>query len=231
MGKAGTIVREQIRRDILSGAWTPGGRLQPAVLAPAYSTSTTVVREALTRLSGEGIITIEPNRGFFLPHLSLDQLRDLTEVRCRSEALALELAFERADLGWETTLIGAHHLLARTPRRSATDPNRVDEAWAEAHRAFHRALIEACGVPLLLNLSRQLADATELYRRWAAPSQAAVSRDVEREHVDLLDAALSRDAEQAGELLRRHYERTVEVVLQSGLLRESTACTRPSGLT
>ncbi|MCU1478844.1 MAG: GntR-family transcriptional regulator [Subtercola sp.] len=214
----GSGVHGQIHACILSGEWAPGEKLKPAALAERYNTSTTVVREALTRLAGEKFVVMEPNRGFFVPELSLSELRDITEVRCRVEAWALELAVDRGDLTWESALMAAHHQLAKTPRRNAEDPTHVTEAWADAHREFHRKLIEPCGFPVLMDLSQQLHDTTELYRRWAAPSTAAAHRDVEAEHKEILDAVVARDAVLAAELLRKHYEFTMEVVLSSGLI-------------
>ena len=214
----GMRIHDVVRRDILDGQWMPGERLQPTSLAAKYRTSTTVVREALTRLAGENFVNVEPNRGFFVPTLSLDALKDITEVRCRMESLAIELAVERGDLVWESELMAAHHTLSRTPRRGADDPQHVAESWAEAHRAFHARLIDACRVPVLMELSRHLADSTELYRRWAAPSTAATTRDVEAEHDAILRAALERDAGKTSTLLREHYERTVQIVLDYGLV-------------
>jgi DNA-binding GntR family transcriptional regulator len=211
-------IHNRIRSDILKGQWVPGSKLQSAALSQHYQTSTTVIREALTRLAGENFVAAEPNRGFSVPHLSLEMLRDLTEVRCRTEGLALELALDRGNLTWESELIAAHHQLSRTPRRGDDDPQHVSDAWADAHRAFHRKLIEPCGVPVLITWSHELADATELYRRWAAPSSAARRRDVEAEHASLLDAAVARDVTRATSCLREHYENTVDVVLQSGLI-------------
>jgi len=211
-------VHELIRADVLRGRWMPGEKLQPITLSEHYKTSTTVIREALTRLAGEKFVTVEPNRGFFVPTLSLAELRDLTEVRCRIEGLGLELAIDRGDLVWESGLIAAHHQLSRTPRRGKNDPQHVAEAWTEAHRAFHAKLIEACAVPVILEVSRQLADSTELYRQWAAPSAAAGERDVEAEHRAILDATLAHDARLASELLTRHYTTTLDIVLHSGLV-------------
>ena len=82
-------VHERIRSDILAGQWAPDDKLAPAVLAERYQTSTTVVREALTRLAGEKLVQNIPNRGFSVPRLSLDELRDLTELRCVCEALGI----------------------------------------------------------------------------------------------------------------------------------------------
>lgn len=223
----GNGVHGQIHACILGGEWAPGEKLKPAALAERYNTSTTVVREALTRLAGEKFVIMEPNRGFFVPMLSLSELRDVTEVRCRVEAWALEMAVERGDLSWESALMAAHHQLARTPRRDEDDPSHVTEAWEQAHRDFHRKLIEPCGFQVLLNVSEQLQNTTELYRRWAAPSNAAAHREVEAEHREILDAVVARDAVLGAALLRTHYENTMDVVLSSGLLEGINSSVQP----
>lgn len=216
-GNKSTVALELIRRDVLRGEWRPGQRLQPSQLAERYASSTTVVREGLTRLAGEGFIVLEPNRGFFVPELTPQTLQDLTEVRCTLEELAVTLAVERGGLDWESELIAAHHRLARTPRRTTADPTHVDETWSMAHREFHEALLAGCEVPHLTTFSRQLANSTEIYRRWAAPSETATTRAVEAEHAEILQAALDRDAERAGRLLREHYELSTRVILARGL--------------
>ncbi|MFC5502519.1 GntR family transcriptional regulator [Lysinimonas soli] len=213
-----TRMLSEVRRAILDGDWQPGDRLQPMQLAERFATSTTVVREALALLVGDGLVLARPNRGFFVPELRLRDLEDITELRCVSEALAATLATERGDIAWESDLTAAHHRLSKTPRRLSDDPARINPEWSSAHREFHRVLISACGSDAILRLAANLADSTELYRRWAAPSTAAVSRDVEAEHEALLRAALARDGQLLGALLRSHYESTVRVVLEAGLV-------------
>lgn len=212
---------EQLREGILFGAWVPGSRLSPAALAMQLELSTTIIRESLTRLAGEGLIKIVPNRGFFIPELSLRELSDLTELRIVSEALALRLSLTRGDLQWESDLISAHHLLARTERRSQADPNHFTPEWERRHQAFHQALIAGSDCETMVSLSANLATKTSLYRQWAAPSQAAQKRNIEREHQEILDAALARDIDGTIELLSAHYQRTVDVVLKSGLTAEA----------
>ncbi|MCC3266038.1 GntR family transcriptional regulator [Arthrobacter gengyunqii] len=220
MSEAGSRIISSIRRAILNGEWVPGGKLQPAALAAQFGTSTTVVREALARLAGDGLVTSERNRGFFVQQLDLRQLRDITELRCVSEGLAAGLSVERGDLQWESDLIAAHHQLSRAPRRAPSDPARITDEWAYAHKQFHAKLLHACDCPPMTKLAADLADSTELYRRWAAPSTAAAVRDVEQEHRDILEAALDRDAAKLAALLRSHYEATVQVVLDAGLVAD-----------
>lgn len=208
---------ESVRAAILAGDWAPGEKLSPGVLAEQCGTSNTVIREALTRLVGDGLVTSERNRGFFVRELRLRELQDLTELRCTTEALAARLAVERGDLRWESELIAAHHQLSRTPRRRPEDPSRINADWDAEHRRFHALLIAPCDCAPMVRLAENLADSTALYRRWAAASAAASRRDVEAEHRQLLEAALARDADTLGALLRSHYEATVAVVLEAGL--------------
>lgn len=208
-----------IREAILDGAWMPGERLAPPQLAARFSTSTTVIRESLTRLSGEGLVAAIPNRGFFVPELNLRQLRDQTELRCVTEELATALAIERGGLEWESALMAAHYKLAKAPRRCTENPVQFTPAWGKAHREFHQLLLAPCACPPILYLSANLANSTLLYRRWAASSTAAAHRDVEAEHEGLLQAALDRDASALGTLLRAHYEASAQVILDAGLLK------------
>lgn len=207
--------RESLRNDILGGEWAPGTRLQVAQLSQRYESSSTVVREALTRLAGEQLVTFVPNRGFFVAKLTLDELNDLTELRCRLEGYGVELAVQRGDLAWESEVIAAHHTLERTPRRRPEDPHRISPEWLVAHQAFHAKILEPCAVVPLLELAATLADATVLYRQWTAPTQAAESRDIEAEHRAILEAVLARDPAAAQQRLREHYRRTTEVIRES----------------
>lgn len=217
MAQAGPQAIEWIREEILRGEWGPGTRLQPAALAERLGASSTVVREALARLAGDGLVTSLPNRGFFVRELDIQELEDLTELRCVTEALAARLAVARGDVVWESEVMAVHHQLTRIPRRAAEDPSHVDPAWQKAHKAFHLKLLEACACQPMLKLASDLSDATELYRCWAAPHVEPGRRDVEKEHRDILAAALARDAEELTRLLRSHYEATVRVVLDSGI--------------
>lgn len=217
----GSRITESVREAVLAGKWAPNTKLKPATLAAEFGVSTTIIRETLTRLAGEGLLAVKPNRGFFIENLTLRELRDITELRCVSEAFAIKLSLERGDLQWEAELTAAHHRLARTPRRSEEDPAHINPEWAKAHRDFHQRIIAGCDCDPMMTLAANLATKTELYRQWAAPAKSAVARDVEKEHRDLLVAALARNAELTAELLTEHYNKTVQVVLEAGLVSEA----------
>lgn len=209
-------IRDAMRKDILEGRWAPGAKLQLTTLSAHYTTSSTVIREALTRLVGDHLVTLRPNQGFFVPELSLAELGDITEMRCVNESLAVAMAIERGPIAWESELIAVHHTLERTMRRSREDPDVHTEQWNDAHQAFHAKLVEACGVPLLISLTSTLSDLTQLYGRWAGVATRDVNRDVDKEHREILAAALDRDAKRTAALLRKHYETTLSAVRNAG---------------
>lgn len=220
MANSSARTTDTITADILSGQWRPGDRLQPHKLAEEYRVSTTVIREALSRMAGDGLVIMQPNRGFFIPDLNIQELKDITELRCVTEELAVKLSLERGSLEWESDLIATHHLLARTPRRDP-ETGQITHEWHQAHRTFHAKLLEACNCRPMLHLASNLGSSTELYRRWAASSAAASGRNVEEEHRLILEAAIARDAERTAELLRSHYEATVAVVVKAGLVDDA----------
>jgi DNA-binding GntR family transcriptional regulator len=218
-------VAAAVRADILSGRLRPGERLRLAVLTERHGVSLSVVREALTRLAGPGhgagerLVHAEPQLGFSVAALSVDEIEDLTAVRCDIEGLALRRAVERGDIAWEARVVAAHHILTNTPPLVVDEPTRVSEEWAAVHADFHAALVEGCGSPLLRQMRRSLYDAGELYRRWSVPADAG-HRDVAGEHRALFEASLARDSERAVALLTEHIRHTTRILLAAGLDRQ-----------
>jgi len=210
-------VYERLRADLLAARLQPGTRLKINDLCAALSVSLNAVREALSRLTAEGLVVAEPQRGFRVAPISAEELRDLTGVRTQIEGLCLDRAIAVGDVSWESQLVAAFHHLSRTPEREADDPDRMNEAWSAAHATFHRALVGACDSPWLLRLRETLYAQSERYRRLSVPL-AEVTRDLNREHHDIMQAALARDAERAKALMARHLELTTRVLLEQSWL-------------
>jgi len=209
-------VYEEIRSDILNGRFEPGQRLKPGELRLRFNVSVSVVREALARLAEQRLVRAEHNQGFQVAPLSESDLRDLTAIRVQVEGYALRTSIERGDFEWEAHVVAAHHILTVTPARDSERPKRSSEAWSRAHREFHRALIQGCDMPILLDICDSLFDASELYRRMSAPFTKG-RRDVACEHREIMEATLARDADLAVARLSQHFE-TTTALLMTGLL-------------
>lgn len=199
-------VYARLREAVLHGAFAPEDPLKPQELAKNQGVSLAVVREALVRLVGEGLASRLPNRGFAVPAFSDHRWQELTEARLTVEPAMLRMAIERGDLEWETRVRAAHHRLARTPAFAPDEGEYYRDAWAEAHRGFHRALLEGCGNPVLLETFDRLWTASELARRLS--SHRAPHRSGPDEHGRLEQTALARDPDAATDALVEHLSRT-----------------------
>lgn len=202
----------RIRGDIVAGAYEPGARLSPRTLATQCSVSMSVVREALTRLAEQGLVRAEPQLGFSVVKLDMDDVRDISALRILVEGAALRAAVEHADVEYEARVLAAHHRLARTPMLG--DHSQVTDQWAGAHALFHEALISAAPSPRLRELAGSLRETAELYRRWSGMARGTGSRDVAGEHQALTQAALDRDPDRAVLLLTEHIN-TTTVLLEA----------------
>lgn len=207
---------ERLRADLLACRLRPGERIRINDLCATLSVGLGAVREALSRLTSEGLVVARPQRGFFVAPVSAADLRDLTAVRIEIESSCLRRAIATGDVGWESALVSAEHRLARTPERDAEDDSRVAEAWAQAHAAFHRALVAGGDSPWMLQLRELLYSQTERYRRLSVPL-ACRERNLVREHHEIAEAALARDATAAVALLARHMETTTAILIDAAL--------------
>lgn len=201
-----------LRADILGGRFAPGQRLRPSELAAANGVSLNVVREALNRLAGEGLVRASPQQGFAVIAATSEDLADLTDVRGVLEVAALRRSIERGDLAWEGDLVAAHHRLANTAMTSPEHPDQLDDDWVLAHVAFHAATMSGCGSARLVEMTAGLGECAALYRQWSHRYDGG-RRDVAGEHRAIFEAALARDADLACRLHLEHIRRTADIVI------------------
>lgn len=223
-------VFERLRDDILKCRLEPGARLRIAEICARFGVSVHAVREALSRLASEALVVAEPQRGFKVAQVSINDLEDLTQTRIEIEALALRKSITNATVAWESSLVAALHQVVHLPKFSTAAPLVVSEEWTAAHAAFHLALVSACGSRWLLWLHGILFDHSERYRRLSAPAEGG-ERDTDGEHAEIVKAALARKTDLAVELLTRHLSLTMRLVKQQadrGWPKESVAASAHS---
>jgi DNA-binding GntR family transcriptional regulator len=204
----------RIRGDLLACRLQPGERIRISQLQADLGISLGAVREALARLTAEGFVVAEPQKGFRAAPVSIADLHDLTAARVDIEGWCLRSSVAKGGVEWETRLVAANHRLRRIPLRCATNPSEYNREWNVAHDEFHRALVAACQNKTLLLVREQLFEKSARYR-WLSVSMARSQRDVNNEHQALTDAALLRDAEQAAALLTIHIKETARLLSQS----------------
>ena len=205
---------DDLRAELLTCRIMPGSRLKIHELCERFSVSLGAIREALSRLISEGLVVAEPQRGFRATPISAADLQDLTMTRIEVDQICLRRAIALGTVEWEAGLVAATHRLARIAERAAEDPARSNDEWAEAHAAFHLALIDGCNSPWLIHLHSLLYAQSERYRRLSVPF-ADGKRDVGQEHQEIVNAALARNAELAAKLLAEHSNATTRILLQA----------------
>ena len=213
-------VEQALRADLVNGIHPPGGRLQMEKLAERYGAGMSPVREALSRLYSEGLVSLESNKGFRVPALSREDLADIAFARAAIETAALRRAMERGDMAWESSLVSALHIYRQTGRNLDTsDPDRL-QAWQTAHDGLHRALISGSGSLRIEKMQERLLVQHSRYRQllYRIPIDFNVH---EREHVDLVEAVLARDIETAVGMMASHITITLDVLDQWGIWKEA----------
>ncbi len=205
--------QELLRRDILCGNLAPGQRLRTKDLQARYGLGLSPLRESLQRLSAEGMVVSDDQRGFAVAPVSVAELQDLTLARVALESIMLPMAVRQGNADWEADILAAFHRLSRTALPHDVAATADASLWEARHRGFHHALVSGCQSPWLLRLHGQLVDQSERYRKIRIlhhqETQAQV-RDVNAEHQAVMDAVLRRDAEQACALMSRHLQATSE---------------------
>jgi len=202
-----------LREAIFAGRFPPGSPLRFQELQALCGMSVSPVREALTRLVGEGLVEGAHHRGYRVATLSRAELDDLVRTRIQIEGLALERAIACGEEHWEARIMSSLHVLGRLPRRRANEPKLMDDEWERRHADFHAALLSACDSPILLQICRSLYDRADHYRRLSLAVETG-PRDLHAEHEAIARAALARDAAEARRCLALHYESTASFLRQ-----------------
>ena len=123
----GETAYQRIRSDIILGRIAPGQKLRLDRMRAEYGVGIGTLREMLNRLAAEGLVLAEGQRGFEVPPVTAQNLRELAALRLLLESHALSQSFAAGDMEWEGRVVAAHHKLdvdrAAHARRRARAPN------------------------------------------------------------------------------------------------------------
>ena len=176
----------------------PGTKLVEQQIADIFEVSRTVVRQALNQLSRDRLVTLEPARGAFVATPSIDEARQVFQVRRLVEAgMVRQLAAQITDR--QVDQLRAH---LRDERQAVV---RSDVSGRTRLLAdFHVVLARLLGNEVLAELIADLLSRSQLIALMYQSSHSA--EHSQHEHVDIVDALAKRDGRAAARLMEQHIE-------------------------
>jgi len=119
-------------------------------LAVEWKMSPSPLREAVQRLAARGVLTMSPQRGARVADISLEEARELYELRIQLEPQAPRCSLENSDPSYVADVKAAHKAFVALRKRP--NPPTVAEVY-RAHRAFHDSTYARCTSRWLLHSS------------------------------------------------------------------------------
>lgn len=199
----------ELRQKILSGELEGGMRLFEVPIADLLDISRTPVREALSRLTEEGLLERLPNGGFVVRRFGFADVVDAIEMRGVMEGMAARLAAERGAKDEDLRRIG--QVVASIDLCFGETTDDVDlDAYTELNESFHHQLAGLCGSELI---RREVERASAL--PFASPSaflpdRADITafrrslRGAQEQHKTMIAAIAAREGTRAESIAREH---------------------------
>ena len=198
---------DALRKELLSGRFSPGERLKERELMELLSVSRTLVREALRQIEAEGLIEIVPHRGPVVAVLSYEEAEEIYEVRGVLEAQACTGFALRASSAHLAQLESAFENLAAAARRGDV-PATI--AWSDT---YYDIIVAGCGNRVLGHMLKQLHNRIVLLRR---TSLSEIDRLPEMlyELTRITEALKERDEVAAGKAALHHVRQASRAALR-----------------
>ncbi len=194
-------VADVIRKEIFSGKLKSGQPIRQEAFAERLGMSRIPVREALTLLESEGLVTIRPHSGARVAVTDYDECMEIYRIRERLEPLA----FGESVLHVEDDSIEELAALEDTIESLTHNHAR----WIEADREFHIACYQSSGLPRLLRAIQTYWNTTQQYRRIVLSTFSADDFVCyQGEHRLMIDAMRSRNVRAGEDVVRMHLERS-----------------------
>lgn len=194
------LILRDLRQDIMSLKRVPGTAISEKEIAAAYEVSRTPVREALLKLSDEGLIDIFPQSGTFVSRIPLYALRENIVIRQALEMMSARLAAANAKKEH------CHALEANMARLKTAAEQTNHSDFHEIDEEFHTIIADIAGYPGLWRMSQLVKVQMDRCRRLTLPQAGRLNRVI-IEHQAVVDAILANDCENASRTMADHLEK------------------------
>lgn len=211
----------ELKKAIMSGLFRPGATLVQDNLCKQFRASRTPIRDALTHLQAEGLVVAMPNKGVIVRELSPKDVQDVYTIRMLLESTAAKDAARRVDPKELKALL---QVMMQIEKKGDSSFDSVREIGSR----LHRLIVVSSGNRIMTEILDRIEALIEFSR---IPFKESVERleQINREHIDMVQALLRGDGDMASDLMRSHISLTREVhlkILMGGEYSASTTDTR-----
>jgi len=197
---ASARIYSDLRAELVSMERRPGEVISEAEIALSYGVSRTPVREAILKLSDEGLVEIFPQSGIFVSRIPLAALPEAIIIRKALEETTARLAAERATSSQVLTL---HSILERQREADAAGDR---DGFHQADETFHATIAEVARYPGIWTLILQVKVNVDRFRRLTLPQTGRMAQVI-TEHAVILAAIEQHEPEGARRAMGAHLER------------------------
>ena len=192
---------ELIKKDIIFGVLPPLKKLKLQELKKIYNASVSTLREILSRLTGDGFVFSEEQKGFYVSPVSKSDLIEIANLRILIESHALKKSIQNTTPEWEGSLLAAHHKLNLYEQEMLDSEVENRNNWKKYDSEFHQSLVKNCGSNNLIELHKLIFDKYLRYQLLILTFRGKGSID---EHKKLLDFTLVKNYSKAQSVLKEH---------------------------
>ena len=201
-------VCEALRHAIRNGILEPGERLMEVQLAEELGISRTPVRETIRKLEQEGYVIMMPRRGTYVSSVSVNDIKEIFEIRSALESLSTGLAARRIE---PDELEKLRALLTEIEGHiERRDIDKIVETDIEFHGLLYQVSRNERLVTIISNLKEQLARFRTLSMSYPGRLQQTLE-----EHRAMVEAIAAGDVEAARDAAERHMEQAEETLLKA----------------
>ena len=200
---ASSMIYADLRAQLLSLERRPGEAISEAEIALSYGVSRTPVREAILKLSDEGLLEIFPQSGIIVSRIPVAALPEAIIIRKALEETTARLAAERAT---SSQILG---LRATLERQREAEAAKDSEAFHQADEAFHGTIAEIAGHPGIWKLIQQVKVHVDRYRRLTLPQRGRIALAIS-EHEAVVSAIETHHPQRAAAAMNHHLERLLD---------------------
>lgn len=194
-------IYKDLAGQIISGALSPGKKLEEKPLAQQFGASRTPIREALRELAARGLIELVPRHGGVVTRVSLHQLVDMLEAECEVEALCARLAAQRM------TALEKSEIEMIFGKLECVTAEQNFVAFLELNQEFHSRICAGAHNATIGGMTRELRERLAPFRQSQAETADARLIRSMQEHKEIVLAIIAGDVEKAYEAMRRHNAR------------------------